>query len=159
MQIKEERMILKLTFDAILHFICSKILLIMEMEMVAKGSIVGRKLGNPVTVSMETLEKGKTNEVKSEPSFQGATASSSNQSMTESKIISPISSLTPYHNKWTIKARVTSKSEIRTWSNSRGEGKLFNFDLMDESGEIRCTGFKDLVDKFYNYVEVGNLYQ
>ena len=36
--------------------------------------------------------------------------------------------------------RVTKKSDIRTWSNARGEGKLFSLELMDESGEIRCTG-------------------
>ncbi len=35
--------------------------------------------------------------------------------------------------RWTIRARVTNKSNIRTWSNSRGEGKLFSFDIVDES--------------------------
>ena len=43
-----------------------------------------------------------------------------------------------FQNKWTIKARVTHKSDIRRWSNARGEGHLFSFDLVDESGEIRC---------------------
>lgn len=58
--------------------------------------------------------------------------------------------------RWVIKARVASKSDIRTWSNSRGDGKLFNMTLVDESGEIRCTGFTDTVDKFYNTIEVIN---
>lgn len=57
-------------------------------------------------------------------------------------------------SRWIIKARVTNKSNIRTWSNSRGEGKLFSIDLLDESGEIRLTGFKDMVDKFYDYIQV-----
>lgn len=35
--------------------------------------------------------------------------------------------------RWTIKARVTNKSNIRTWSNSKGEGKLFSFEIVDES--------------------------
>ena len=35
--------------------------------------------------------------------------------------------------RWTIRARVTNKSGIRTWSNSKGEGKLFSIDLLDES--------------------------
>ncbi|EDV18754.1 uncharacterized protein TRIADDRAFT_62772, partial [Trichoplax adhaerens] len=51
----------------------------------------------------------------------------------ENRIVFPISSLTPYQNRWTIRTRVTSKSEIRKWSNSRGEGKLFSVDLIDES--------------------------
>lgn len=48
------------------------------------------------------------------------------------------------------------KSAIRTWSNARGEGKLFSMDLCDESGEIRATAFKEQVDKFYDYIEVLN---
>jgi replication factor A1 len=66
----------------------------------------------------------------------------------------PIIGLTPYQNKWVIKARVTSKSAVRTWSNARGEGKLFSMDLTDESGEIRATAFKDQCDKFYDMIEV-----
>lgn len=57
-------------------------------------------------------------------------------------------------HRWVIKARVVNKSAIRTWSNSRGEGKLFSMDLVDESGEIRCTAFRDQCDKFYDMIEV-----
>lgn len=42
----------------------------------------------------------------------------------------PISAITPYQNRWTIKARVTSKSDIRRWNNARGEGHLFSMDLV-----------------------------
>ena len=38
--------------------------------------------------------------------------------------------------RWTIKARVTSKSQIRKWSNAKGEGHLFSIDLMDSSGKL-----------------------
>jgi replication factor A1 len=45
-----------------------------------------------------------------------------------------IASLNPYHNRWTIMARVTQKSDIKTWSKAGGnEGKLFSMTLMDES--------------------------
>ena len=53
--------------------------------------------------------------------------------------------------------RVTNKSDIRRWSNSRGEGHLFSMDLLDETGEIRCTAFKEMCDKYYNIIEVGKV--
>ena len=47
--------------------------------------------------------------------------------------IFPISSLNPYQSRWTIRARVTAKPPMRTYSNSRGEGKIMSVDLLDES--------------------------
>lgn len=75
-----------------------------------------------------------------------------------SQMTHPINSLTPYQNKWIIRARVTSKSTIRTWNNSKGEGKLFSMDLMDESGEIRATAFKEQCDKFYDMIQADSVY-
>lgn len=46
--------------------------------------------------------------------------------------IYPIKNLNPYQNRWTIKARVTAKSEVRTWTNAKGAGKLFSVDLVDQ---------------------------
>jgi len=69
-----------------------------------------------------------------------------------------ISSLNPYQNKWSIKVRVTNKSAIRTYSNARGEGKLFNFEMIDKTGEIRCSGFNEQVDKFYDMLQIDHVY-
>ncbi|PWZ02109.1 putative replication factor-A protein 1 [Testicularia cyperi] len=72
--------------------------------------------------------------------------------------IYPIEGLSPYQNRWTIKARVTSKSDIRHWSNQRGDGKLFSVNLLDESGEIKATGFNDAVDRFYPLLQENHVY-
>lgn len=80
-----------------------------------------------------------------------------------------------------------SKSSIRNWSNSRGEGKLFSFEIVDESvsigiqgkctcllvdilyvfscfmessdqqGEMKITAFNNEVDKFFSLVEQGKV--
>ncbi|KAI8913069.1 hypothetical protein DFJ77DRAFT_466661 [Powellomyces hirtus] len=72
--------------------------------------------------------------------------------------IFPIKTLSPYQNKWTIKARLVNKSDVRHWDNARGQGKLFSCTFVDESGEIRATGFNDAVNVFYDMLEEGKVY-
>ncbi|KOS20078.1 Replication factor A protein 1 [Escovopsis weberi] len=72
--------------------------------------------------------------------------------------IYPIEGLSPFAHKWTIKARVTAKSDIRKWNKPTGEGKLFNVNLLDESGEIRATGFNDQVDAYFDLLQEGSVY-
>ncbi|KAA1469388.1 replication factor-a protein [Dentipellis sp. KUC8613] len=72
--------------------------------------------------------------------------------------IFPIEGLSPYQNNWVIKARVMRKSDIRTYSNQRGEGKLFDVTLMDETGEIKATGFNAVVDALYDKLQEDRVY-
>lgn len=69
-----------------------------------------------------------------------------------------IASLTPYMNKWTIKARVTQKGEMRTWNNAKGTGKLFSFTVIDESCDLKVTAFKEDADKFEPIIKVGECF-
>jgi len=72
--------------------------------------------------------------------------------------ITAIAALNMYNNRWTIQARVTVKSDVRTWSNSKGEGSLFSVELLDSTQDIRATFFKEAVDRFYNMLETGKVY-
>jgi replication factor A1 len=80
------------------------------------------------------------------------------RSTTVSTGITPIAALNMYNNRWTIEARVTVKSDIRTWSNAKGEGSLFSVELLDSTQDIRATFFKEGVDKFYHMLQVGKVY-
>lgn len=69
-----------------------------------------------------------------------------------------INSLTPYIGKWTIKGRVLSKSGKRTWSNAKGEGKLFSFEIADKTGHLKVTAFQNECDKFFDYIQPNEVY-
>lgn len=68
-----------------------------------------------------------------------------------------VKNVTPYNNKWTMQVRVAQKSDIIHYQ-KKTTGKLFNVTFIDESGEIRATGFNEQVDMFYSKLEVGKVY-
>lgn len=73
--------------------------------------------------------------------------------------ITPILQLNMYQNRFTIKGRVTSKGDIKHWSNARGEGTLSSLEVLDAGGtDIRITMFKEGVEKWHNYFEIGQVY-
>ncbi|XP_055906413.1 replication protein A 70 kDa DNA-binding subunit [Eupeodes corollae] len=158
-----------------------RVLIILELTVMNHGAEVGKKIGNPVQFTGEAskpaaasapavapkLEKESTygSKTTNGNSYSSSTSNTinynNNTSMNQSinpSTTAPISSLTPYQNKWVIKARVTAKSGIRTWNNAKGEGKLFSMDLLDESGEIRATAFKEQCDRYYDMLEVDKVY-
>merc|ERR1719460_1372242 len=131
------------------QYICNevqgrKIVIVLDLEVTGMES---DRIGNPVNIS------GGKAHVAAKPAPSAATSSARQQTssykpsvgsaaMSNVRIF-PIKGLNPYQNKWTIKARVTKKGDVRTWSNARGEGKLFSADLIDKDGtEIRCTFFQ-----------------
>ena len=72
--------------------------------------------------------------------------------------IYPIEALSPYAHKWTIKVRCTHKGDIKKWHNRNGEGKLFSVNFLDQSGEIRATGFNEQCDQLYDVFQEGQIY-
>ncbi|XP_062230519.1 replication protein A 70 kDa DNA-binding subunit C-like isoform X2 [Phragmites australis] len=71
----------------------------------------------------------------------------------------PVAQLNPYQERWTIKARVTAKTDLRHFTNAKGPGKVFSFDLLDaQGGEIRATCFTLQADQYFDLIEVDKVY-
>nr|XP_015223269.1 PREDICTED: replication protein A 70 kDa DNA-binding subunit [Lepisosteus oculatus] len=155
-----------------------RVVIIVDVEVLKSASDVGGKIGDPVPYGEGQAKPQQVpvshpparpvpqngtgpaatmNRVPSRDFGKKAMPVAPNTPGGTSKVV-PIASLNPYQSKWTIRARITNKSAIRTWSNSRGDGKLFSMEIVDESGEIRVTGFNEQVDKFYSLIEVGKVY-
>ncbi|GIX74979.1 replication protein A 70 kDa DNA-binding subunit [Caerostris extrusa] len=143
-----------------------KVIILLSLTVLAPGNEVNEKLGNPVNSSAGGAPAGTTatSVVSAAPKTSYSSLSSGMASRESSMLngsapsVHPINTLTPYQNKWTIKARVTNKTPVRVYSNSRGEGKVFSVNLLDESGEIKATGFNDAAEKYYDMLEVNKVY-
>ena len=147
-----------------------RIIIVLDLEVIESLGICD-KLGEPKALEFKTEEDVKPqsttmstngfygNKVGGQQQNQAqASSRTTNSSSTAHANIYPIEALSPYAHKWTIKARVTSKSDIKTWHNKNGEGKLFSVNLLDESGEIRGTGFNDQCDTLFELFQEGGVY-
>ena len=151
-------------------------LVVILLRLSVEGPNPGHRIGDPKDVEKAPLSNS-TNHASSNPipAVKPASGPSSSQNpysghTTSSAPIvrshegtslttTPIDKLNMYQNKWTIQARLLSKSDVRTWSNAKGEGSLFSVELLDSSGvDIRATFFKEAVDKFYTTLQVGSVY-
>ncbi|XP_060839354.1 replication protein A 70 kDa DNA-binding subunit [Rhopalosiphum padi] len=146
-----------------------QVMILIDLAVMVPGDLVGSKIGDPKPIidnSGQVVDNGisasdstpQSNSLPKPHSVQASVIDNGLQRDIDVSNIHPINSLSPYQNKWTIRARVINKGSIRTWSNQRGEGKLFSMDLLDESGEIRATAFNSECDKFFDMVEVNKVY-
>jgi len=147
-----------------------QVMILIDLAVMVPGDMVGSKIGDPKPIidnSGQIVENGASASVDSTPqsnslakphSVQSSIINNGLQRDIDISNIHPINSLSPYQNKWTIRARVVNKAPVRTWNNQRGEGKLFSMDLLDESGEIRATAFNSECDKFFDMIEVNKVY-
>ncbi|KAI9498454.1 replication protein A DNA-binding subunit [Zychaea mexicana] len=153
-----------------------KILIILGVDIISKHET---KIGDPKSIenvggspsTSSASNSGTANPGTAQPTPMNTSSSSSSNSnngpavqpsgrtnvQLESSLFS-ITALNPYQNRWTIKARVTLKSDIKHWHNNRSEGKLFNVNLLDKSGEIKATAFNDQVDRLFHVLEEGKVY-
>lgn len=147
-----------------------QVMILIDLVVMVSGDVVGIKIGDPKPIidnsgqlvgndnstSVDTASRPQS--ALSVKSAQASVVSNGLQRDIDVDNIHPINSLSPYQNKWTIRARVINKAPIRTWHNARGEGKLFSMDLIDESGEIRATAFNNECDKFFDLIELNKVY-
>jgi len=152
------------------------ILIVLDLEVIESAG-TPEKIGDPTALEVRSTEPQNTTiggagfyGVKNEPVTQDTKPQVQKQLPTRQTsggsggggpgagTIYPIEGLSPFAHKWTIKARVTMKSDIKTWHKPSGEGKLFSVNFLDESGEIRATGFNDQVDQFYDLLQEGQVY-
>lgn len=60
---------------------------------------------------------------------------------------------------WAVKVRVVKKHDVRTFKNSRGEGRVLSLDLLDEEGtEIMGSVFGKAIDVHCESLEEGKVY-
>ena len=71
----------------------------------------------------------------------------------------PVKALNTFVSSYTICVKVLSKT-TRTWNKPTGSGNLLNVDLMDDCGvQIQATFFKDMADKYNEYLVEGEIYE
>jgi replication factor A1 len=121
-----------------------------------------QKVGEPAPLNVPP-QQPRTDDM-SAPSAVAPVASSaapqpqSRQAGNRANPVYPIAALTPYQNNWRIKARVVQKSDIRHYSNQRGEGRFFSVTLMDDSGEIKATIWNAMVDDLFEKLQENQVY-
>ncbi|KAL3469470.1 hypothetical protein BJX99DRAFT_241251 [Aspergillus californicus] len=147
-----------------------KILIILDLEVV-KELGEAEKIGEPkplenkleedekpqpTTISSNGFYGSKVQDTTSQVSSRGQQVRPAQGSV--SATIYPIEVISPFSHKWTIKARCTSKSVMKTYHGRSGDGTLFNVNLLDDSGEIRATGFNEQCTALYDLFQEGSVY-
>ncbi|KAI9466060.1 replication factor-a protein [Lactarius psammicola] len=143
------------------HIMDKRLVILLSLKVLQRDS---QKIGSPAPLLTQTPQS-KTDSPVNVTSASVTTApvpspaaQPQNQNRQTEIPLYPITGLTPYQNNWRIKVRVVQKSDIRTYSNQRGDGRLFNVILMDDSAEIKATAWNAMVDELYEKLQENRAY-
>ncbi|KAH9043386.1 replication factor-a protein [Lactarius pseudohatsudake] len=106
------------------HIMDKRLVILLSLRVLQRDA---QKVGNPAPLLSQPTVDGPVTSVpvKTAPAPSTA-AQTQNQQTDNQNPIYPITGLTPYQNNWRIKVRVVQKSDIRTYSNQRGDGYCWN---------------------------------
>lgn len=135
------------------------VMVLMDFEIVAKSEEVGEKIIPDPNAKRDQNSSTSKQAVPKTPTRAASRPRPTGTPQTpRGTPLTPISALNPYQSKWTIKARVSNKSPIKTWSKASSEGKLFNFEVFDDTADINITGFNEQVDNYFDLVQPKKVY-
>jgi replication factor A1 len=87
--------------------------------------------------------------------------SNRNFNSSNDKVYMPLSNLTPFSQNFTILVRITKRpTELKTYSNQKGQGKILNFNIIDKDNtEMQITAFNDVAEKVHKEIEENKVYE
>lgn len=130
-----------------------KILIAKEMQMVSAP--LAERIGNPVDIAPPNSAPEKRKAPDS-----GFASDGRGEKKGSTRRLTAISDLNVHLGRWAIRGRITKKTEMKTWSNNRGDGRFFSVELLDVGGgQIRATMFNKQAEKFYDDMEIGGVYE
>jgi replication factor A1 len=134
-----------------------KILIALKMDVI---SPVSGRIGKPTDIEAPaTPSTPLSGQKRKAPDQKQPPSQAQPQQQPQPHRVVAISELNVHVGRWAIKARVSKKSEMKLYSNNKGDGKLFSVDFLDsEGGQIRATAFNAQADKFYDILHGGQVY-
>jgi replication factor A1 len=149
----------------LIHDIVSflQVLIVKNPVLLMKGHEVGHRIGNPTPMSQShqptsASENVPQNAIKRPAAAPAAANGASAAKRPVSVPVVPIEAVNQFQRGLSVKGRVTSKTGMKEWTNERGSGCLFSFDIQDDTSEIRVTAFKEQAKKLFEQVQIGQVY-
>ena len=94
------------------------------------------------------------------PSLASPSAMAAMMPASASLPVVPIAQLSSFMQRCRVMVRVLSKTDMKTFNNARGPGKLFSMDLMDAEGAcVRAACFNGAADKYFGLMQIKKTYE